>query len=193
MRCFSCSCFTFGVFCRSCREILSTPNVAVREVKDRQNELRIYSFYDYSDIKCLIHSKHQMHGLFAYKALANLSFKQFALNFTTQTPLNVVPIDDRIIHGYSHTAILARAMKSLNLKPLYRCLHATSHISYSGQTLKFRQNNPRKFKLLNHPKYPVILVDDIITTGTTLLEAKTTLERNGFDVLCGIVLADARY
>ena len=39
---------------------------------------------------------------------------------------------------------------------------------------------------------PVILVDDIVTTGTTILEARDTLQKVGVDVLFALVLADAR-
>ena len=71
-------------------------------------------------------------------------------------------------------------------------MHATSSVSYSGKDLKFRQNNPRNFKILKKITAPVILVDDIVTTGTTILEARDTLQKVGIDVLFALVLADAR-
>ena len=40
---------------------------------------------------------------------------------------------------------------------------------------------------------PVILVDDIVTTGTTILEARDTLQKAGVDVLFALVLADAKF
>jgi len=104
-----------------------------------------------------------------------------------------LPIDDRVHFGYSHTAILANALRAKNLKPIFHTLHAISKISYSGRDLQFRQNNPRNFKILKKITAPVILVDDIVTTGTTILEARNTLEKAGVKVLFALVLADAKY
>jgi len=95
-------------------------------------------------------------------------------------------------NGYSHTAILANELRAKNLKPIFHALHATSNVSYSGKELKFRQNNPRNFKILKKITTPVILVDDIVTTGTTILEAKKKLEDDGVKVLFALVLADAK-
>ena len=88
---------------------------------------------------------------------------------------------------------MANALRAKNLKPIFHALHATSKISYSGKDLQFRQNNPRNFKILKKITAPVILVDDIVTTGTTILEARNTLEKAGVKVLFALVLADAKY
>lgn len=189
MRCFKCKSFTIFTFCRICSEILSKPTIATREIES----LKIYSFYDYSDIKEILHSKHKLHGSIVFKALAKFSFKKFALNFKSSTKISAIPIDDKNKSGYSHTAILAKSMQTDTITPLFNALQATNDISYSGKDLKFRQSNPRKFKLLKSVKRPVILVDDIVTTGTTLLEARDILQKSGVDVLCAIVLADARF
>ncbi|EAI9629818.1 ComF family protein, partial [Campylobacter coli] len=63
---------------------------------------------------------------------------------------------------------------------------------YSGKSLKFRQDNKRKFKLLKKINNPVILVDDIVSSGSSLLEAKQFLEKNKISVLFAVVLADAK-
>ncbi|ECZ1524153.1 ComF family protein, partial [Campylobacter coli] len=57
---------------------------------------------------------------------------------------------------------------------------------------KFRQDNKRKFKLLKKINNPVILVDDIVSSGSSLLEAKQFLEKNKISVLFTVVLADAK-
>ena len=154
---------------------------------------KIYSFYGYSEIKELIHSKHHMHGLFIYKNLAKFAFKKFAENFNFPEQIYALAIDDRVHNGYSHTAILANELRAKNLKPIFHTLHATSSVSYSGKDLKFRQNNPRNFKILKKITVPVILVDDIVTTGTTILEARDTLQKAGIDALFALVLADAKF
>ena len=77
MRCAFCGAFAIATFCKICSQILADPVIRCREV----GEFKIYSFYDYSEIKNLIHSKHQMHGLFVYKNLANFSIAKFSRNF----------------------------------------------------------------------------------------------------------------
>ncbi|EAI0673827.1 ComF family protein, partial [Campylobacter coli] len=67
-----------------------------------------------------------------------------------------------------------------------------NHLKYSGKSLKFRQDNKRKFKLLKKINNPVILVDDIVSSGSSLLEAKQFLEKNKISVLFAVVLADAK-
>uniref|UniRef100_UPI003C6BE51D ComF family protein n=1 Tax=Campylobacter helveticus TaxID=28898 RepID=UPI003C6BE51D len=102
-------------------------------------------------------------------------------------------LDDIVENGlYSHAAILAKALKSQFIKPIFGALHAKNKVSYSGKSLEFRRKNKRKFKLLKEIKYPVILVDDIVTTGLSLLEAKEILEKNKISVLFALVLADAK-
>lgn len=189
MRCFKCKSFTIFVFCKTCQEALLNPNVRIREL----GGFKIYTFYDYSDIKELLNSKHKIYGSYIFKELAGLSFRHFALSVDLDKNISIVPINDTNTDGYSHTAILANSLKTERIKPIFNALHATNNVTYSGKDLEFRRKNPRKFKLLKRIEDPVILVDDIITTGSTLLEAKDVLNKNGVDVLCGITLADARF
>ncbi|AQW81822.1 transformation system, predicted amidophosphoribosyltransferase CtsW [Campylobacter pinnipediorum subsp. pinnipediorum] len=189
MRCFKCGAFTIFTFCKVCSKFLYNPTISIREI----DGFKIYSFYNYSEIKDLIISKHKIHGRYIFNNLAKLSFEKFAINFKSQALINAIPIDDKNTDGYSHTAILAKSLNSKQIKPLFHTLHSTNNITYSGKDLKFRKNNPRNFKLLKNIKNPVILIDDIVTTGSTIMEAKNFLEKNGVNVLCAIVLSDARY
>ena len=102
-----------------------------------------------------------------------------------------VPIDDHVRHGYAHSAILAHALKSI-IKPLYKSLRAQNNQTYSGQKLAFRQSHKRNFTFTCKDKRDVILIDDIVTTGTTLQEAQNVLEKAGVNVLFALVLADAK-
>ena len=188
MRCINCEAFSFSVICSSCKRILQNPRLTLREI----GNFKIFSFYGYDEIKPIILRKHAMSGAFAYRAAANLSFKKFAREFKFSAEASLVPIDDKITSGYSHTAILAHAAKSEILRPVYRCLHASSNVNYSGKDLNFRLAHPRNFKILKRPPYPVILIDDVVTTATTLIEAKTALEKAGVEVLFALTLADAR-
>lgn len=155
----------------------------------------VYSFYKYSQIKHLLHSKHKFYGYFAYRFLAKLSFARFKDFFNDKNlpKITAIPLDDRVQDQlYSHSAILAKYLKSKNIKPKFHALHAQNPVKYSGKSIIFRQKNKRKFKLLKSIRNPVILVDDIITTGTSLLEAKQILEKNKISVLFALVLADAK-
>ncbi|EAK0466855.1 ComF family protein [Campylobacter upsaliensis] len=190
MRCINCHSFTLLAFCDSCLKELSEQSWGVRKL---ENDFKVYYFYKYSEIKHLLHSKHKFYGYFVFKFLAKLTFAKFHQIFKPQTKLNAIALDDRVKKGlYSHAAILARALKSPFIKPVFAALHAQNKVSYSGKSLEFRRKNKRNFKLLKEIKYPVILVDDIITTGSSILEAKEILEKNKICVLFALVLADAK-
>ena len=68
-------------------------------------------------------------------------------------------------------------MKSEKIKPLYNTIISQSGVKYFGQSLKFRQENKREFKLLRDiSNLNIVLVDDVITTGSTFLEAEEKLK-----------------
>ncbi|BCX79029.1 phosphoribosyltransferase [Campylobacter sp. 19-13652] len=197
-----CGAFSFRILCSTCRFELGEPSVGARRLElarfdavsaDSADKFNVYYFYNYSEIKPLILSKHKLVGSFVLKALANIAFGRFKREFGFPCPINAIPIDDRLKHGYSHTAILAHALKCEHIRPLYAVLHSSSDVEYSGKSMQFRLENPRNFKLLKRPKNPVILVDDVITSGLTILQARRVLVEAGIDVLFGLVLADARY
>ena len=102
-----------------------------------------------------------------------------------------IPIDDHVRHGYAHSAVLAHAIKSI-IQPLYKSLRAGNHQTYSGQKLAFRQSHKRNFISTCKVGMDVVLIDDIVTTGTTLQEAQKVLEKGGVHVLFALVLADAK-
>ncbi len=154
--------------------------------------LDVYSFYKYSEILKLLHTKHYYHGSYIYKILANNSFRKFSKDFEYGDKVYAIPIDDKTTSNYSHTAILARALKSKIIKPVYGKLISKNSVSYSKKSLDFRLKNPRNFKYSFKEKIDVILVDDIVTTGTTLSEANEVLKRHNVNILFALTLADAK-
>lgn len=188
MKCLSCENLSFQIICKSCQENLLTPSFHKRELeKDFFN----YSFYSFSEIEDLISSKYYSHGDRVFNTLAKLSFKKFAQNFVFDELVYSIGIDEHTRHEFSQTAILSRHLKSEFIKPLYSKLIATNIVKYAGHDLEFRKKNKRKFKTsLTNKK--VILVDDMITTGTTILEAKKVLEKRNNKVLFSLTLADAK-
>jgi len=101
---------------------LQNPRLTLREI----GNFKIFSFYGYDEVKPIILRKHSMSGAFAYRAAANLSFKQFAREFKFSAEASLVPIDDKITSGYSHTAILAHAAKSEILRPTAKMVLVTA-------------------------------------------------------------------
>ena len=188
MRCLVCEKFSFSHMCQRCQDDFLVPQPEVRTLS---SGLKVLSFFAYDEIDFLLKTKHSYLGHYIYKILADKTMRAFTQAFRYETALNVVPIDDKAEEGYAHTAVLAKRLKSRLLKPLYQSLHAQNPISYSGKDLAFRKANPRNFKLKRHPTQDVILVDDIITSGTTLSEAHRFLEKQNIQTIMAITLADA--
>ncbi len=186
--CIVCSSLSFAHICARCLNGALAPTLNTREIEG----LQVISFYKYSEIEPLIKYKHKMVGSFILKRLASVSFKKFAKNFEYDGKISLIPIDDKTTHGYSHTAMLANAMCGGVFEPQWGAMRAKNDVVYAGQSLEFRKNNPRDFIFKGAKHKDIVLVDDIVTTGTTLLEAKNCAEKDGFEVLFAITLADAR-
>ncbi|SMC09116.1 ComF family protein [Nitratiruptor tergarcus] len=187
MRCLVCERFSLIHICKKCQKELLQPTLRKRELIDN---FFVYSFYDYSEIEELLYTKYHYIGSYIYKILANNSLRKFALEFHLDA--GIVAIDDKISqHGYSHTAILAHSMKSKNLQLRRNTLWANNSVSYAGKSLAFRLSNPRNF-IYKGKKEDIILVDDVVTTGTTLKEAYSVVKRAGANPLFALVLADAK-
>ena len=188
MKCLMCGSFSFSHICPTCQDNFLKPTIYKRIIS---NNTEVISFYKYSDIKHLLHTKHTDLGFYIYSILAKNSFAKFAQEFKLTHTINSIAVDDNIKSGYSHTAILNKALKSKNIKPLHNKLKAQNSISYAGKSREFRLLNPRDFKLRDFNGKDIVLVDDIITTGTTLSQAITTIRTNKKEVLFCLTLADA--
>ena len=184
MRCHSCKRLSFSLICRKCRQLYLQPQLHIRKLG---TGLEVVSFYSYEDIEPFLLTKHLPHGWFIYRILAKETFRDLS---KIENSSFVIPIDDNLHGSYSHTAILANELKNFGYTPLFNTIHSKNKVSYSGQSLSFRINNPRKF-IYRGPKYiDTILVDDIVTTGITLQEAHTVLLKYGVKVHFAFVLAD---
>ena len=190
MKCILCSSLSIRPICQKCQNIYLSPKISKRVLVDG---FEVISFYPYSEIESFIKTKHTYHGSKIYNILAQNSFKLFSKEYKTSSNIYAIPIDDKPSFLYSHTAILAKVMKSKNITPIYNTLRAKNQVNYSGQSLDFRLKNPRNFEYKYRSNIDVILVDDIITTGTTLLEAKQVLDKYSVNVLFALTLADAKF
>ena len=188
MKCLLCKNFSLSHICKRCEEEHLHPVLIRRKLV---GELEVLSFYRYSQIKELLHTKHTDLGYHIYNILARNSFAKFAREFDYPNEVALLGIDEKPKGLYSHTAILARHCRSKLLLPKHAHLIAQNDISYSGKSKAFRLQNPRNFKLKEFAQKECILVDDIITTGTTLSEAVTTLTKAGKETILCLTLADA--
>ncbi len=188
MRCYSCSKLSFKIICKTCISQLFTSQMSTRKV----GTLDVISFFKYSSLETLLHSKHKPEGYRIYKALAQMTMKPFIEEFveSDERDIYIVGIDEYVKSGYAHVALLSRAMKTKTSFPLHSSLMAQNRVNYSGKSLQFRLENPRDFVYKGKSNIDVILVDDIITTGITLQEAQKVLISHGVNVLFALTLAD---
>ncbi|MDY0124503.1 MAG: ComF family protein [Sulfurimonas sp.] len=188
MRCLMCENLSFSHICKRCQNTFLTPSIHRRKIL---GTIDVISFYKYSDIKELLHTKHTDIGYYIYSILAKNSIAKFASEFEYPYIVASIGVDDYTKSGYSHTAILNRALKSKYIKPVFGKLRAKNRVSYSGKSKQFRLLNPRDFELKKVNEKSVILVDDIITTNLTLTQAVTALQKENIEVLFCLTLADA--
>lgn len=188
MRCYACSKLSFRVLCKQCIAELFVANIKTRTV----GTLDVISFFRYSTLESLLHTKHKPEGYRIYKVLAEMTVKPFIKEFVESDDRDVyiVGIDEMVKNGYAHVALLTRAMKRPYAIPQHSALMAQNRVNYSGKSLQFRLENPRNFVYTGKSNIDVILVDDIITTGITLQEAQKVLLSHNVNVLFALTLAD---
>lgn len=188
MRCMVCESLSLKHICKNCQNEFLSPSFFKRKILGK---LPVYSFYKYQDIESLLLTKHTDIGHYIYTILANNSFSPFAQNFEYSSNITSLSVDDHVQNGYSHTAVLNKALQSRWIKPQYAKIRAKNKQSYSGKDYQFRLLNPRNFQVSSFKDEDVILVDDIITTGLTLTQAVQALQKEGKNVLFCLTLADA--
>ena len=188
MRCYSCSKLNFKIICKTCKDQLFVPTIKTRKV----GTMDVISFFRYSTLESLLHTKHKPEGYRIYKALALMTMKPFIEEFVenVDSDVYIVGIDEIIKNGYAHVALLTRAMNVKHAVPQHASLMAQNRVNYSGKSLQYRLEHPREFVYTGKSSIDVILVDDIITTGITLQEAQKVLMQHGVNVLFALTLAD---
>jgi competence protein ComFC len=187
MRCLLCLNLSWKLLCKNCLNSSLTPNPSKRAL---ESGLVVYSAYKYKEIKELLHTKHTFHGAKIYSQLTKHALLPLVESFTCGDVFSL-SIDDHTRSGYSHSAVIARELR-VCLKPLYGRLRAKNLQRYSGQSLHVREKNRRNFTLTCKEGLDIVLIDDIVTTGSTLSEATTICKYNNLNTLFAITLADAR-
>lgn len=188
MRCLMCERWSLTHICTTCQTSFLTPQLHKRKIL---GHIEVLSFFRYDEVESLLLSKHTDLGYYLYTILARRSMRQFAAAWNYDGKVASIGIDDHVKDGYSHTAVLNRALKSSGITPLYGKLRAQNSYHYAGKSIEERLMNPRNFTYVPFQEEEVILVDDIVTTGTTLSEAAEVLHAQGKKVLFCLTLSDA--
>ncbi len=191
MRCMLCHRFSRDVICGGCASRLLSPNVRRRTV----GTLEVISLFDYSTIEPLLLTKHTPLGHRVYRFFGKRIIGPFVSEYLQQTgdPVTIVGVDEHVRYGYAHVALLTRAIDHPRAKVVHGALLSEHAVHYAGKTLQYRLEHPRNFNCTEPVEANCILVDDIITTGTTLQEAKHALIQQSNRVLFAVTLADARF
>jgi len=131
-------------------------------------------------------------GLFYESLIQQEIFqKAYALSpILVPVPLSTKRLRKR---GYNHAKLLAQGLsKNLNLKIMEVLQRVKETKTQHGLKLKDRKENLKGAFILNTKCLmpdTIFLVDDILTSGSTLLEAARILKRNGAKKVWGLTLA----
>jgi competence protein ComFC len=156
-----------------------------------------------SIVKKLIYNfKYKPYLAYLKKFLTKLFYESIIQQEIFQKTLKLSPVLVPILlhkkrlrrRGYNHAELLAEGLsESLGLKLMEVLQRTRETKSQFGLKLKERKENVKDAFMLN-TKYSILnvnilLVDDILTTGSTLFEATNILKRNGAKKVYGLTLA----
>lgn len=159
--------------------------------------ISLYSFRD-PHIKRIVHAIKYFHRKDLITPLAKLLTQEIRIENDTEYVLVPIPMPTlrKYLRGYNHTEVLAkRVSKELNLP------FKNNFLSHCGSITKRRQvaTRSRHERLLNrkntflaHPDVKnkhIILLDDVTTTGATLIEARKVLLERGASTVTAYTIA----
>lgn len=96
----------------------------------------------------------------------------------------------RRVRGYDQAELLARALARRWNRPCVPVLRRARGPAQAGQTAAARRHNPAFMPLRGVPG-PVVLVDDVITTGATVAAAARALRGAGATTVAAVAAARA--
>ena len=180
------------VFCKNCEN-----KIKIINSREKINNLNIYSPFKYCDIiKNLIlnfkyNNKKYLAYLLAKLLVKNYNFKN--IDFITFIPLNKNKLK---IRGFNQAKLLAKEISKITKIPLLSTLEKI--VDTPSQTTKNyleRQENIKDSFIVKEESLPqikdknLLIIDDVCTTGATLLEASHVLHQSGATTLSALTLA----
>ena len=188
MKCLMCEDFSFNIICKNCDSLLKLSP----QKRFYADGFAVFSFYEYQSIEFLLKSKYHIIGSRIYKFLAKKAWTYFHSTNSGFPAVYGIGLDDRVEHCYSHSGVIVKEFAK-SFTPLFGALKAKGDIHYAGKSLKYRQNHKKGFVYSGKRDISAVLIDDIITSGASIDEARECLEKNGVRVLFALVLSDARF
>ena len=175
----------------------------VHKVKFEGNALSLYWFEEGTEIQHILHAlkytRMKSIGKVFGKKIGEEINSRFPLNYdyAVPVPLHKSKLRERT---YNQSDYICRGIaEALNIKPLEKCLSRTRYTKTQTKlSITEREENVRNAFSVN-PMFSeiikgknLILVDDVITTGSTILECARVLKENGCGevTVCSIALAE---
>jgi ComF family protein len=200
-----------GLFvCPECLDKLKQIDTSYDIFKDRVhkvsfdgNALSLYWFIEGTEIQHILHalkySKMKSIGKLFGKIIGNELQKRIPVkyDYAVPVPLHLSKLRERTYNQSDY--ICLGIEEALNIKSLAKCLKRTRFTKTQTKlSIDERHENVRNAFALN-PKYRntiagknIVLADDVITTGSTILECAKVLKENGCGevTVCSIALAE---
>lgn len=143
-------------------------------------------------LRSLLHQFKYHHALYLGAFLAQLMANSFPRAIDSTPCLIPVPMHPLRIkqRGFNQAAVLAKLLAKqlnlpFNLHGLKKVMNTSPQVSLNSQQRK--NNLAQAFKAESIPYSHVILIDDLLTTGSTAKELATTLKKAGVtrvDICC---------
>lgn len=193
-RCVICNRKNTNYICNNCKIYLNNifePKI----INNTKINLKCASCFEYKNqIRDIIHKfkfKNQKEISFILSNFLYLSIKQIFKNKKIDL-ITFVPIflNNQDNLKYNHSEILAKEISEKLKIPVKNCLKKICN-NKKQHKLSFyeRQKNVKNIYIAseNFKNKNILICDDIITTGATLLECKHELEKAGANILCATV------
>lgn len=170
---------------RRCQDCMNWENY----YKTNRPLIKNISIYKYNEFLKQLITKWKYRGdymlAFVFEKDLTTRFKQF---FSTEKELAVVPMplsNERLKErGFNQSEQLASMISNKIMTPLRR-VHTEKQAKKSRRE-RLKMKNP--FICQQNINYPVVLIDDIYTTGATIYKAAETLKENGCPKIYSLTL-----
>lgn len=183
-----------GPICESCGRPQTTNKLCPDCVK-RPHALRVYNralyYYDAPMQKLLATCKyrHHYHALAPLKQTVNQSFLTYYKSVKHITLIPIPVSNERMEERlFNQAAVIAHMIN----RPVFHGLKRVHQEKQAKKNRKERLNTANPFYLAPHitlPKGPVVLIDDVYTTGTTIHHAANVLHKAGIGAIYSFTLA----